>query len=204
MSQYSERYTRYQLDRSRLRKAVRGLYLAAAVRQLRGPTLDFGCGVGSLLQRLPAGSLGLEINAASVAHCQARGLDARVYDGDTDDWSLGAITPEAGLTSLVASHVLEHLEQPMDKLAKLLKACARLGITRALVIVPGASGYAIDSTHRTFVDQTMLSDPAIVDGSGFRMTSSRYFPGNFRWLGRWLPHHELQVLYQAKGVTQRP
>ena len=39
-------YTEYQSQRSWLRKAVRRAYLKSALRLLRGPTLDFGCGIG--------------------------------------------------------------------------------------------------------------------------------------------------------------
>ena len=204
MTLYGEGYTHYQLDRGRLRRFVRRLYLDSAIRKLDGPTVDFGCGVGALLRRLPAGSVGLEINAVSVAHCRSQGLDALVYDGDADSWSLQLLGRERGLRSLVISHVLEHLEQPQDKLRRLLLACSRLGIERVLVIVPGARGYASDDTHRTFVDLGMLSDPSIVSGTAFAIASSQYFPGNLRALGKWFPHHELQVLFRTSNDGQGP
>lgn len=198
MNLYDETYTRYQLDRSGLRKRVRQFYLDSAASKLRGCTVDFGCGVGELLERLPAGSVGLEINPASVEHCRAKGLDARVYDADCDDWSLGVLDPKQDLRSLVVSHVLEHLQQPMDKLNRLLRACDRVGITRALVIVPGRRGYASDDTHRTFVDLPMLSHSDTLAGTGFEVVDSQYFPGNLRTLGDVFPHHELQVSYRAR------
>lgn len=197
MTSYDARYTRYQLQRSTLRKRVRRVYLQSALEQLRGPTVDFGCGVGELLERLPPGSVGLEINPVSVEHCRARGLDARLYDGYADDWGLGVLAPDQGLQSLVISHVLEHLDEPMRILSALLRSCRRLGISRVLVIVPGARGFRSDATHRTFVDLPMLSAPDVVAGTGFRRASSRYFPGNLRALGAVFPHHELQVLFQA-------
>lgn len=200
MTLYDETYTHYQLDRGRARKFVRRLYLDSAVRKLRGSTVDFGCGVGELLQRLPAGSVGLEINPVSVDHCRAQGLDARVYDGEADNWALGILDRGQGLQSLVISHVLEHLTQPMDKLNRLLRACDRLGVARVLVIVPGRRGYASDDTHRTFVDLAMLSDPEVVAGTGFSVAASQYFPGNLRVLGDVFPHHELQVSYRAAVI----
>lgn len=197
MTLYDQRYTRYQLDRGRVRKFVRRLYLDSAARKLRGPTVDFGCGVGELLSRLPHGSIGLEINPVSVEYCRSQGLDARVYDGDADQWSLGLLDAGEGLQSLVISHVLEHLEQPMDTLARLLQACERLGIDRVLVIVPGRRGYDSDATHRTFIELGMLSDPTVVADTDFTLAASGYFPGNLRTLGRLFPHHELQVVYRA-------
>lgn len=197
MTSYDEHYTHYQLQRSGLRKLVRRAYLQSALRKLQGPTVDFGCGVGELLERLPPGSVGLEINPVSVAHCRALGLDARLYDGSTDGWSLDVLSPGQGLQSLVISHVLEHLDDPMIILPTLLRACRRLGISRVLVIVPGRSGYRSDATHRTFVDLPMLSAPEVTRDTGFRLASSAYFPGNIRALGDVFPHHELQVVFQA-------
>ena len=197
MPLYGESYTRYQADRSRTRKLVRRLYLASAARKLQGPTVDFGCGIGELLRRLPVASIGLEINPVSVDHCRHHGLDARVYDGEMDNWSLGVLDPDQRLRSLVASHVLEHLEQPMAKLNRLLHACGRLGIERVLVIVPGRKGYACDQTHRTFIDLEMLSAPDVVAGTGFALATAQYFPGNLRALGRVFPHHELQVTFSG-------
>lgn len=198
MTLYGESYTQYQLQRSWLRKVVRKFYLSSATNKLKGPTVDFGCGVGELLQRLPAGSVGLEINSMSVAHCRKRGLDALAYDGEADGWSLGVLDSRNDLESLIISHVLEHLEQPMPILSNLLRACSRLGISRVLVIVPGSSGYKTDDTHRTFVDLEMLSDKRVVRGTGFTLESSGYFPGNLRLLGRIFPHHELQVTFTRK------
>jgi SAM-dependent methyltransferase len=196
---YGENYTRYQLDRGLARRVVRQLYLRSAARQLRGPTVDFGCGVGDLLQLLPAGSLGLDINPVSVDYCRSRGLDARLYDGDADGWNLEPLGSTRGLQSLVISHVLEHLEQPMEKLARLLRACERLGIEHALVVVPGLRAYERDDTHCTFVDLPMLSSTAATAGTGFRMICSRYFPCNLRVIAQGLPHHELQVSYRRVG-----
>ncbi|HEY0708378.1 MAG TPA: methionine biosynthesis protein MetW, partial [Polyangia bacterium] len=84
---YDQRYTAYQSDRSFARKWVRGFYLRSAAALLKGPTIDFGCGVGELLTRLPKGSVGLEINPATVEHCRGRGLDVVLYDADGDDWA---------------------------------------------------------------------------------------------------------------------
>lgn len=200
MTTYGETYTRYQLERGWLRRYIRRLYLESAARKLHGPTVDFGCGVGALLSRLPAGSLGLEINPAAVAHCIGRGLDAFEYDGEHDDWSLSILPHGRRFQSLIASHVLEHLIAPMEKLAKLLLACERIGITNVVVIVPGRRGYATDDTHRTFVDLAMLSAPDVVAGTAFVLDSHGYFPGNIRKLGDWFPHHELQVTFRSRNA----
>lgn len=196
MTTYGEDYTRYQLDRGALRRWIRHFYLDSARNQLHGATVDFGCGVGELLRRLPAGSVGLEINSVSVSHCKRLGLDARVYDADKDDWSLSILDPQAGLKSLVVSHVLEHLDAPADKLRNLLLAARRLGIEHVLVIVPGKRGYDSDETHRTFIDIELLSDPNITADTGFTLFDSRHFPVNARWIGDVFTHHELQATFK--------
>lgn len=195
MTDFDASYTDYQANRSWLRKWVRKLYLRSAARQLKGPTLDFGCGIGELLERLPYGSRGLEYNLATVEFCRAKGLPVDTYDGFSDNWQLSAIPHEVRFDSMVISHVLEHLERPGDVLHRLLSAASIRGIHRVLVIVPGPAGYRIDATHRTFVDTQLLADPEVVSGTGFRLKRARYFPGDVRQLGNWFPHHELQVLY---------
>ncbi len=202
MADYDENYTRYQLRRGLARRIVRRAYLAAAASWLQGPTVDFGCGVGELLRRLPEGSVGLEINPSTVEHCQAQGLDVLLYDADADDWSLTPLGKRHGLRSLVISHVLEHLERPMEKFNLLLRACQRLGISRVLAIVPGPAGFRSDATHKTFIDRAMLSDPAIPNGTEFSLAKTRHFPINIPAVGRGFTHLELQALFERPETTE--
>lgn len=194
---YGQGYTDYQTNRGALRRWVRGFYLRSAVAQLKGPTIDFGCGIGELLARLPQGSTGLEINPATVRHCRARGLDVVHYDADNDGWTLSPLVAAGrSYQSMVISHVLEHLDNPMDKFNALLKAARSLGVDRVLAIVPGRAGFASDNTHLTFVDAGMLSSDAPVRGTGFVLARQRYFPGNWRAIGDRFTHHELQATFQ--------
>lgn len=193
---FDGKYTRYQLERSMLRRLVRRIYLRRASKLLRGATLDFGCGVGELLARLPAGSRGLEYNEESVRYCRDAGLSVDWYDGSRDDWALSGV--EGRFDSFLISHVLEHLESPQDVLEKLLRSAERLGVRRFVVIVPGKAGFRIDPTHVEFVDKDMLLDVARATKSGFELVEARYFPGNFAWLGRVLAHHELQAVFDRK------
>lgn len=198
MIEYGEGYTRYQLDRSWLRRFVRRIYLRSAATQLAGPTVDLGCGIGELLSRLPGGSIGLDVNPVSVEHCRRRGLDARLYDGEADDWSLRLLEGRRELRSLVVSHVLEHLDAPMRKLSRLLAACPGLGISRVLVIVPGKRGFSSDATHRTFIDAAMLSDPAVTRGTGFALHGVRHFPIDVSAVGKVFTHLELQAVFERQ------
>lgn len=189
-SEFDDRYTRYQSDRSALRKFVRKLYLKRAASQLRGRTLDFGCGVGELLAWLPPGSRGVEYNRATVDHCRARGLDVQFYDGGTDDWSLSMLDAADGFESMVVSHVLEHLDAPQDVLRKLLAAAVRLGIRDVLVIVPGRAGFRIDPTHRVMVDEAMLRAAV---SSPWQVARVFRFPFDVERVGDVFVYNELHV-----------
>ena len=197
---FNEDYTQYQTQRSGLRKLVRKAYLGSARGQLQGAVLDFGCGVGELLATLPAGSMGLEYNEATVAHCRGKGLDVAWYDGIRDDWSLSAVPRDRRFDSMIVSHVLEHLEAPATILRKLLLAAEGLGIRRVLVIVPGRAGFRIDATHVTFIDRAFLQDPAIVEGTAWKVATARHFPLDIRAIGDWFPHHELQVVFERMAA----
>lgn len=192
---YDNSYTEYQKSRSLLRKFIRRAYLKTAAGLLKGPTIDFGCGLGELLGRLPLGSVGLEVNAATVRYCRALGLQVTYYDADTDDWSLSPIGDQAGFQSLAISHVLEHLVQPMDKLNKLLRACERLGVNQVLAIVPGRKGYSSDATHVTFVDTETLTSPLVTAGTDFTVDYCAHYPVNCASFGNYFTHNELRVRY---------
>ncbi|HST44761.1 MAG TPA: methionine biosynthesis protein MetW [Luteimonas sp.] len=200
---YDQRYTDYQTNRGRLRKWVRGAYLRKAAARLDGPTIDFGCGIGELLRRLPAGSTGLELNRATVDLCVANGLDVVHYDANSDDWSLSPLAERGPVyRSMVISHVLEHLEDPMTAFNKLLGAAGALGVDQVLVIVPGKVGYGSDATHLTFVDRAMLSRPGATRGTGFAVAGAEYFPGDLRAIGDVFIYHELHVRY-LRGDARR-
>lgn len=194
--EYGQDYTDRQAGRSRLRKVVRRPWLRAAAGFVEGPAIDLGCGVGELLERLPAGSVGLEINEASVAHCRDKGLEVSYYDGWADDWQLSVVRDE-GLRydTLIMSHVLEHLDDPVDVLHRLLATGGPLGLRQLLIIVPGRAGFRSQETHRTFVDRDMLSDPVVARGTGFALASTSYFPGDLRAIGAVFTYHELRASY---------
>ncbi|HEX5947246.1 MAG TPA: methyltransferase domain-containing protein [Acidimicrobiales bacterium] len=245
--EYGQEYTDRQAGRSRLRKVMRRPWLRAAAGFVEGPAIDLGCGVGELLERLPAGSMGLEINRASVAHCRAKGLDVTYYDGWADDWRLSAVCdavrarggtlapatarnasdpdsvdpgsdsgpdladPDADsgpdladpgrsrgdgtFDTLIMSHVLEHLDDPVDVLHRLLGTAGPLGLRQVLIVVPGRAGFRSQETHRTFVDRAMLSDAAVTRDTGFVLASTSYFPGNLRRIGDVFLYHELRASY---------
>lgn len=189
---YDQNYTEYQTRRSAWRRWLRRYYLDRAASLTKGPALDFGCGVGELLKRLPSGSMGLEYNPASVDHCRRMGLDVSEYDGFLDDFSLQSVDWRGRVNTLFLSHVLEHFEDPMHVLRRLAHSVAD-GIRRIVVIVPGRAGFRIDPTHRTHVDLAML-ETTFKELPGWMISSSQYFPLNACRAGDFFPYNELQVV----------
>ena len=190
-------YTAYQLrPRNRLRQLVRDWYLESAARLVKGRGIDLGCGPGELLQRLPEGSIGLEVNPALVQHCRSRGMDVRLYDPQGDCYRLADLTPGA-YDSLILSHVLEHLQCPAESLRTLLHSARRLALRRVLVIVPGKKGFASDPTHRHHIDAGFFKANSLESTAGYKIAAQNSFPGNIRLLGSVFTHHEFRIVYDS-------
>lgn len=189
--EFGAEYAQEQIRRRNapLRRIVKRLYLRNLLPHFSGPTIDLGCGAGQLLERLPAGSLGLETNPHLVLYLSGLGLDARRYDALADDCNLGLVDP-GRYRHLVCAHVLEHFTDPAQSLRKLAVACARLGVTDMTIVVPGERGFQSDPTHKTFVTADFIETHGLRGLGAFRFDSVRYFPGNHSWLGRWFVYHE--------------
>jgi hypothetical protein len=195
-AEYDAAYAARQLSRRRspLRRLIKGFYLRNLAKDVRGPAIDFGCGAGQLLEQLPSGSVGLEVNNVLVEVLQSQGLNVRLYQPERDqllfnDMSVGAYQ------TFVMSHVLEHFEDAADGLNRIICACKRLGIRRVIVVVPGKKGYAFDKTHQSFVNRDYLIRHNLLDCHGYSVTSISYFPFNLEWIGTFLTFHELKIIY---------
>lgn len=195
---YDRSYTEYQLrERSWLRQLVRDFYLKATLQLLEGQTIDFGCGTGELLRKLPPGSIGLEINPVTVEYCQSQELNVYLYDPQKDEYRLSDFVP-GQYESLILSHVLEHVKQPVHVLHTLLQAAQRLGIRRVVVIVPGKKGFAFDSTHRTYIDRSFFKNHNLTEVDDLRVVKQRYFPINLQVIENFFTYLELQVIYEGQ------
>lgn len=199
---YDTTYANRQLSRSRspLRRLMKGFYLRDLLREVRGPTIDFGCGAGQILARLPAGSLGLEVNATLVEALRSNGLQAQLYDPENDQLRFDSL-PSGHFETFVMSHVLEHFDRAADGLRQILRACARLGVSRVVIVVPGEKGYAFDNTHRSFVNIEYLHRNQLLDCEGYRVSNMRYFPINREAVGKYFTFHELKIIYD-KQLTE--
>lgn len=194
--EFNRAYAGEQLRRSQhpLRRLIKAFYIENILRDVRGPTVDFGCGAGQLLACLPTGSLGLEVNPFLVEALRKRGLNVALYAPDADDFSLHDLKLNQ-FSTLVMAHVLEHFADPPSVLRKLLRSCARVGIERLVVVVPGVKGYASDKTHKTFVNRSYLESHRLIDCEGYSVTKSVYFPINLEAIGNHFTFHELKVVY---------
>jgi SAM-dependent methyltransferase len=197
--EFGAAYASKQLARkgSMLRRWVKSFYVARVLSVVRGPTLDVGCGAGQILERLPPGSAGIELNPVLVEQHQARGLDVRQAQPDAARIDLSPAAPGAFRT-LVLSHVLEHFVDAHRVLGQLLADAGARGIERVVIVVPGRVGYDSDATHKTFVTRAYLAEHGVEAGAGFALAQASYFPGDAAWLGRWYVYHELMLVYDRR------
>lgn len=203
--EFDRRYAAEQLRRSRhpLRRFIKGFYLRHILRNvLPGPCIDFGCGAGQLLKRLPLGSVGLEVNPHLIESLQSEGLTVHQARAELQDFELVNFAA-GGFRTLVIAHVLEHLSEPAAAFGILLAACQRIGVERVIVIVPGAKGYASDHTHKTFIDSSYLKTYMTLNGENFVLSSLSYFPGPWEWVGRYFIFHEMMMVFDRVSKQDR-
>ncbi|MEI6207922.1 MAG: methionine biosynthesis protein MetW [Desulfuromonadales bacterium] len=193
--EFTREYAEEQLRRSRnpFRRFIKGFYIRNILKDVTGPCIDFACGAGQLLARLPHGSAGVEINPFLIDELTGMGLDVKRYDPEADRYSLSEF-PENHYSTCVMSHVLEHFANAAHIAKTLLKSCRRLGIGRIILVLPGWKGYQSDSTHKSFIDRHYLRDQGVLSCEGYQLTRLRYYPVNRESVGRYVKFHELIVV----------
>jgi SAM-dependent methyltransferase len=88
--------------------------------------LDFGCGGGFLLERLPGRmKLGVEPNPHARAEANRRGIYTYVSASEVESYSVDVV---------VSNHALEHVLAPLDELRELWRALRPGG--RLVLVVP--------------------------------------------------------------------
>jgi len=196
--EFGQDYAISQIDRQRnpFRKLVKSFYISRVLQHVDGLAVDLGCGAGQILERLPAGSLGIEVNPNLVKDLKRRGLRVMTADEEGHDgFNLKALRPNEFRT-LVLSHVLEHFNSADQVLRNLLHDCAGLGVSTVIIVVPGDAGFRSDSTHKSFVNMEYLQSHGLFNCEGFQISHRSYFPGNVQFIGRLFKYHEMMVVYK--------
>lgn len=195
-------YARRQIDRqcNPFRKLIKSFYVSRVLRHVKGSTIDLGCGAGQILERLPTGSLGIEVNPHLIEYLARRGLRAMPAAESQSGFNLKELRPNEFRT-LVLSHVLEHFENAGQVLRNLLHDCADLGVSTVIIVVPGETGFRSDPTHKTFVNMDYLRSKQIFECEGFQLSHYSYFPGNLKFIGKLFVYHELMLVYRRTGRT---
>ncbi len=195
-SEFSRDYAAEQLRRSRhsFRKIIKRLYVRNILKDVIGPSIDFGCGAGQLLARLPYGSVGVEVNPFLIDELTGVGLNVIHYDAEVDRFEL-ANFPENYYSTFIMSHILEHFADAAQVIKTLLHSCRRLGIKRIILVLPGWKGYLSDHTHKTYVDIHYLQINGLIYCEGYLLSRQRYFPINKESIGKYFVFHELIVVF---------
>lgn len=195
---FDKKYADEQITRSQstFRKTIKYFYLENILKYVVGPAIDFGCGAGQLLAKLPPHSLGLELNPHLIEHLKNRDFSVREYRPETDLYQLKDI--EEGIyKNFILSHVLEHFDSPEEILSTLVPAIKRLGINRIIICVPGLKGYQSDKTHRTFIDLAYIKKLSVFSENGFHLRKHSYFPINSAAAGKYFIYNELNLIYES-------
>jgi hypothetical protein len=201
MTGFDEDYAREQQrrSRSRLRSFVKNFYLQHVLADVKGPSIDYGCGAGQMLRLLPKGSVGFELNPVLVDALTREGLVVHRSSGSMSDFDLASLN--GSFNTLIISHVLEHLVDPASALKRLMAACSRLGVQRIIAVVPGLKGYQSDATHNTFIDRRFADSNFRDLDKEFVLSAVSYFPGNWEWIGRYYVFHEMKLIFDRRTVS---
>ena len=201
-SDFGDSYGAEQIRRrsSALRRLIKSRYIQNLVRVFDGPTIDLGCGAGQVLERLPSGSVGLEINDTLIGYLKALQLNVLKYDALADDF---ALTPLSGqgpgrYHHLLSAHVLEHFDDPVHAVRRLAASCDALGVQSMTFVVPGEKGFSSDPTHRVFVTEAFIRQQGLADCGPFHLDSVSYFPLNWRGMGKWFTYHECILTWRRR------
>lgn len=197
-AEFGQAYALKQINRQRhpVRKIFKYFYVSRVLKHVKGLTVDLGCGAGQILKCLPPGSIGIEDNPYLIEHLTQQGLPV-ISAAEHKGFDLSALQPHK-FTTLVLSHVLEHFAEAHQILSKLLQDCARLEISRVIVVVPGMAGFNSDPTHKTFIDWEYLCSHNMLEHEGYTIAHRSYFPGNAQFLGKLFTYHEMMIIYDRK------
>ncbi|MEU9251369.1 class I SAM-dependent methyltransferase [Streptomyces sp. NPDC048270] len=160
-----------------------------------GRVLDIGCGLGRNLLNCGPQSVGVDHNPHSVQTCRERGLTAYTPDQLAEAADCGP----GSFDSLLASHVLEHVDEEtaaslLEQYLPLVKPGGSL-----VLITPQEVGFRSDATHIRWVGFEELRTAADRAGVAVRRTYSFPFP---RPMGKVFPYNEFVLVGTVPGATR--
>ena len=156
-------------------------------RQHLGRTLDVGCGIGRNLGSLPAGSVGVDHNEASVAMARAAGHVAYT----TAEWVEARPHAPGSFDGLLVAHVIEHMSSSAgEAIVREYLDFVRPG-GKVFFVCPQERGYASDATHERWTTGEDLE--ALARTVGLEPDPWRSFPLP-RGAGKAFTYNEFNVL----------
>jgi SAM-dependent methyltransferase len=190
---YAARLARLQNKRWKLLLDVQRPYRWNVRRMDLGRTVEVGAGIGRLLRALPAGSVGVDHNAASVAIARAAGHTAMT----SQEWDESALSAPGTFDSMLLAHVVEHMSEDdaLDVVRHYLPALKPGG--KVAFIVPQEVGYRSDPTHVRFVDVRELT--SLADRLGLTVERAWSFPFP-RPVGRLFIYNETCLLARVPAA----
>ncbi len=90
------------------------------------PVLDLGCAKGAYLRQFAPGSVGVDVSRPNLEHCRRLGLHVIAADLNGE-----LPIPPASFPAILCSHVLEHVDAPID----LLRQCYRILRPEGLLVL---------------------------------------------------------------------
>ena len=160
-----------------------------------GRVLDVGCGRGRTLSYLQPDSVGVDHNPHSVQMARELGTDAYTVD---EFFASAELTRPGGFDSLLASHLVEHLQpaearQVIGSYVPFVKPGGRVAF-----FTPQERGYASDPTHVAFTGFDELRD--LSSDLGLVPDRSYSFPFP-RAAGKFFIYNEFIVVSRTPNVS---
>jgi SAM-dependent methyltransferase len=178
------KYHNYLKNRSVFGFFYRNFFLYPILnKNLKGLTLDFGCGLGSFL-RFRCDTVGVDINPLNIDFCNKKSLKAFLFNNNLP------FSP-AFFDSILIDNVLEHIECPHKVMLSLTKVLKKNGFL--LIGVPGVCGYYSDSDHKIFYDQASLK--SLVLPFGYKFKKSFYLPFRSNFLNKRMKQYCLYMQF---------
>lgn len=200
-SEFDKKYAALQIKRSEShwRRIIKRQYIKNLLNQLTGPTLDIGCGAGQLLEALPRGSFGTEVNPFLLGYLRKRCLDVVDTSNSCDRLITHEIRDMAikrRVRSACLNHTLEHFSNPELLLKDLAEDCKDIGIDKIAIVVPCLRGYESDKTHKTYINIDWINKKRLLAIGCYKLDHHHYFPVNAHWPGNHFKYSELILTYQ--------